>query len=86
MSDQFMETEIEPQPELPPIVQQGINGLREAYDGFPAVIAVLDEIELMRSRERAIRTLHAKEMFGDCVEDGDPFPCHTIRVLNWRPE
>lgn len=28
-----------------------------------------------------IRELHAIEMFGDCVEDGQKYPCRTIQVL-----
>lgn len=33
--------------------------------------------------EQAIRLIHAEEMFGDCTEDGDPYPCKTIQILNW---
>ena len=32
--------------------------------------------------EASLRQLHAEEMFGDCVEDGDPWPCKTVRMLN----
>lgn len=28
-----------------------------------------------------IRELHSIEMFGDCVEDGQKYPCRTIQVL-----
>lgn len=30
----------------------------------------------------ALRSIHRPEMFGDCTEDGDPFPCRTIRALD----
>ena len=36
-------------------------------------------------RLRAVRMIHQKEQFGDCVEDGERFPCKTIRVLDWVP-
>jgi hypothetical protein len=32
--------------------------------------------------ESTLRVIHAREEFGDCVEDGDPFPCRTIRLLD----
>jgi hypothetical protein len=28
-----------------------------------------------------LRIIHAREEYGDCVEDGDPYPCRTIRLL-----
>lgn len=30
----------------------------------------------------ALRSQHRREMFGDCTEDGDAYPCRTIRALN----
>lgn len=36
-------------------------------------------------RFAAIRLLHSVEEFGDCVEDGEPYPCKTIRILDWMP-
>lgn len=39
----------------------------------------------LQEKELAIRMLHTKEDFGDCVEDGDPWPCKTIRVLDFTP-
>lgn len=30
----------------------------------------------------ALRATHQEEMFGDCTEDGDHFPCRTIRAVN----
>lgn len=30
----------------------------------------------------ALRSTHQAEMFGDCTEDGGPFPCRTIRALD----
>jgi hypothetical protein len=29
----------------------------------------------------ALRSIHSPEMFGDCVEDGDPYPCATLRLV-----
>lgn len=29
-----------------------------------------------------LRATHRPEMFGDCTEDGDHFPCRTIRAVN----
>ena len=42
----------------------------------------------------ALRVIHVREEFGDCVEDGEPFPCRTVQVLDfvaarpigWRAE
>ena len=31
---------------------------------------------------RALRGIHQKEIYGDCVEDGDIYPCKTVRALN----
>jgi hypothetical protein len=30
----------------------------------------------------ALRRVHTPEAFGDCVEDGEHFPCKTARILN----
>lgn len=30
----------------------------------------------------ALRRVHVKEMFGDCEEDGEVWPCKTVRMLN----
>jgi len=30
----------------------------------------------------ALRKVHQPEMFGDCVEDGEHYPCRTARALN----
>jgi hypothetical protein len=35
-------------------------------------------------REAGIRALHTKEQFGDCVEDGEEYPCPTIKVLDYN--
>lgn len=43
-----------------------------------------EELATLREHERAIRMIHTEEMFGDCVEDGEPYPCKTIRVLDWK--
>jgi len=29
--------------------------------------------------------VHQKEIFGDCVEDGEQYPCKTVRILDWVP-
>lgn len=29
-----------------------------------------------------LRRVHAKEQFGDCVEDGERYPCQTVRMLD----
>lgn len=29
-----------------------------------------------------IRATHEREQFGDCVEDGERFPCRTLRAVN----
>lgn len=29
-----------------------------------------------------LRQVHRKEIFSYCVEDGDPYPCRTIRALD----
>lgn len=29
-----------------------------------------------------LRAQHQREQFGDCTEDGDPFPCRTIRAID----
>lgn len=42
-------------------------------------------LDVWEARERALRKLHAKEEFNDCVEDGEPYPCKTIQILDWRP-
>lgn len=31
--------------------------------------------------QQKLREIHAEEMFGDCVECGQLFPCRTIQVL-----
>lgn len=73
--------------ELPPLPEQAqlALGIIRFYKGdhFKALVA---EVELMRQHERAIRIIHQKEMFGDCVEDGEVYPCKTIQILDWRPE
>lgn len=45
----------------------------------------VEQVALMNERELAIRMLHREEQFHDCEEDGDPYPCKTVRVLDWRP-
>lgn len=65
---------------------RSIAQLRAAGD---AEVAELDAAraahELAGQRVAALRLVHAKEEFGDCVEDGEPFPCKTIRILDFIP-
>lgn len=50
------------------------------YDAGQAAQAPADDrITMLAS---ALRHVHVKEMFGDCTEDGDPYPCRTIRALD----
>lgn len=51
-------------------------------DGSAGVGA--DAPELASARDRALRSLHSSDVFGDCVEDGDPYPCKTMQVLDFR--
>lgn len=44
------------------------------------------ELSTGQSAARTVRAIHAREMFGDCVEDGQPFPCRTIRTLDIAEE
>lgn len=45
-----------------------------------------EKLEAERLTERwLIRSLlmvHQPEEYGDCVEDGDPWPCKTARVIH----
>jgi len=36
----------------------------------------------MRSTDDTLREFHVMELFGDCVECGQRFPCRTVQVLN----
>lgn len=47
--------------------------------------AALLRLQVGESKLTAIRNLHEKELFGDCVEDGETFPCKTVRILDWEP-
>ena len=42
-------------------------------------------IIIAQQKLAAIRTIHRREEFGDCVEDGELFPCRTVQVLDWEP-
>jgi hypothetical protein len=39
-------------------------------------------LEQWTVREYMLRKVHEREQFGDCVEDGEPYPCATIRILD----
>jgi hypothetical protein len=64
----------------------GVNDDREMLDVAQATVAELDR------KLVALRRIHTAEQFGDCVEDGDPYPCATIRILDrtttrpWTPD
>ena len=47
-------------------------GLIEATPGS-------DRTDILAS---TLRRVHAKEMFGDCEEDGEHYPCKTVRMLD----
>ena len=48
-----------------------------------AVSAVASrELARMQSTDAALREFHVMELFGDCVECGQRFPCRTVQVLN----
>lgn len=40
----------------------------------------------LRKALEAVAALHQAEMFNDCVEDGDAWPCKTQRVVAWAEE
>lgn len=42
-----------------------------------------DRLTRTRAGITKLREIHAREEFGDCVEDGEPFPCKTVRVLDF---
>lgn len=58
---------------------------RETDKDLVVMKKLVEELQIQHEREKAIRMLHDKEMFGDCVEDGEVYPCKTIQVLDWRP-
>ncbi|WP_104128216.1 hypothetical protein [Cryobacterium sp. Y57] len=59
------------------------NPQTEFRAGFAAGEASIDAAE--PERFRALRMIHTEEQFGDCVEDGERFPCKTISILDWVP-
>ena len=67
--------------EFAPIVVQMI--MLGALRGFE-----LGAVEALPGSDRtdvlvgALRRVHVPEMFGDCVEDGEHYPCKTARALN----
>jgi len=54
----------------------GLEGHRVEY----ALEPLVDELLIMRYKLSQILLGHSKEMFGDCVEDGEPYPCPTVRI------
>lgn len=54
-----------------------LAGARGFDYGQVAATPASDRADLL---VRAIRKIHVKEMFGDCAEDGDHFPCRSIRA------
>lgn len=52
------------------------------------ILALVDIVEALQghllngSVVETLRKIHVVEMFGDCTEDGDHFPCRTIQALD----
>lgn len=70
--------------------QAGTGGPHELGCGFEPIQTIEalifpPELEVWAAKERAIRRLHSPDIVNDCIEDGDPYPCNTIRVLDWNP-
>ena len=59
------------------------NPETEFCKGFEAGHEAIDTAE--PERFRALRMIHIEEQFGDCVEDGERYPCKTISILDWVP-
>ena len=65
--------------------RHGVATRRRSGDwGWAEGHAAIDSAD--PERLRAVRMIHQKEQIGDCVEDGERFPCKTIRVLDWVPD
>jgi hypothetical protein len=60
------------------LIEMGVS------EGFAAgQLSTLPEgSDRLRSLSNVLRSVHAKEMFGDCTEDGDHYPCKTVRALD----
>lgn len=67
--------------EFAPVVAQMIllSALRGFEVGLVEQLPVGDRTDIVVS---ALRRVHKPEIFGDCVEDGESYPCKTARVLN----
>lgn len=48
----------------------------------PLISAVDSFVDRALAINAALRNVHTEEQFGDCVEDGDPYPCQTIQLLD----
>lgn len=55
-------------------------GVARGFDhGLVHATPGTDRTDILAS---ALRRVHTKEEFGDCVEDGEPYPCPTIRAID----
>jgi hypothetical protein len=62
----------------------GANDAREMLEAAKDDNAILERaLRAAWVAEKAVRALHQQEQFGDCVEDGQRFPCSTIRVMDY---
>lgn len=63
------------------------NAAVDASEGAPRVHGGLEGSNASDARTtaalNAIALIHQREQFGDCVDDGDPWPCKTMQVLAW---
>lgn len=55
-------------------------GAMRGFDvGFIEATPGSDRTDILSAE---LRRVHAKEQFGDCVEDGERYPCQTVRMLD----
>lgn len=64
-----------------PVVAQLVllGALRGFEEGLVTATSTSDRTDILAA---ALRKVHVKEMFGDCEEDGEPWPCRTARALD----
>ena len=64
----------------PLVAQLVLTGALRGFEyGFVSATPTSDRTDILAA---ALRTVHVKEMFGDCEEDGEHYPCRTIRALD----
>ena len=67
-------------PSAPVVAQMILFGALRGFDlGLVEATPGSDRADILAS---SLRRVHTKEQFGDCVEDGEHFPCRTVRVLD----